>query len=76
MVSIYESINSRKTSKIMKKYQYEEIIFWLSFITYLISRIANCDIWLQKLLLINVFINMVCAIYYSYKSRKDNDLKD
>lgn len=57
----------------MKSYQYEEIIFWLSFIAYLISCIASCDIWVQNLLLINALINMCCAIYYAYKHRKDDD---
>lgn len=59
----------------MKSYQYEEIIFWLSFIAYLISCIASCDIWVQNLLLINAIINMFCAIYYAYKHRKDDDIK-
>lgn len=36
----------------MKSYQYEEIVFWLSFISYQISYIAGFDIWVQNLLLI------------------------
>ena len=60
----------------MKSYQYEEIVFWLSFIAYQISYIPGFDIWVQNLLLINALVNMCCAIYYAYKHRKDDDIKD
>lgn len=56
--------------EVMKAYQFEEIVFWLSFIAYLISRVANCDKWVQNILLFNSSLNLVYAIYFAYKNRK------
>lgn len=52
----------------MKKYQYEEIVFWLSFIAWMISKNIDLKNIFQDILLINAGFNFLCSVYYAYKS--------
>lgn len=45
----------------MKKYQFEEITFWLSLIAYLLAYDAKIE-WLTKILAVISILNFVCAI--------------
>lgn len=47
----------------MKTYQFEEIIFWLSFIAYMVSRIANLEGWMQTALLANACLNLISVLF-------------
>ncbi|WP_290101809.1 hypothetical protein [Parabacteroides goldsteinii] len=51
----------------MKTYQFEEIIFWLSFIAYMVSRIANLEGWMQTALLANACLNLISALFFAIK---------
>lgn len=55
----------------MKTYQFEEITFWLSYIVYMLARIAEVGDNTQTILAIIVGLNLCSAIYYAYKDVKD-----
>ena len=57
----------------MKRYQFEEIVFWLSFIVYMLARIANVGDKTQTFLAIIVALNLCSAIYYAYKDINDRE---
>lgn len=45
----------------MNRYQFEEITFWLSLITYLLAYDAKIE-WLAKILAAISIVNLICAI--------------
>lgn len=51
----------------MKTYQFEEIIFWLSLIAYMVSRIADLEGWMQTALLVNACLNLISALFCAIK---------
>lgn len=54
----------------MKTYQFEEIIFWLSFIAYLLCRIAQVSDFVTKGLMFIVISFGISAIYFAFKEIK------
>lgn len=54
----------------MKRYQFEEIVFWLSFIAWMISDVIELNSSIRILLLCNTCFNFFCAIYYALKDAK------
>ena len=59
----------------MKTYQFEEIIFWLSFIAYMVSRIANLEGWMQTALLVNACLNLISALFFAIKHVSEDNAK-
>ena len=55
----------------MKKYQFEEITFWLSLIACLLAYDAKIE-WLAKILAVTSIINLVCAISMAWIDLRRN----
>ena len=54
----------------MKTYQFEEITFWLSFIAYLLCRIAEVSDFVTKGLMFIVISFGISEIYFAFKEIK------
>lgn len=54
----------------MKTYQFEEITFWLSFIAYLLCRIAEISDLVTKGLMFIVISFGISAVYFAFKEVK------
>lgn len=52
----------------MKNYQFEEIVFWLSFIAFLLCWIGNIEPILTSIVGAIAVFNFVSAIYFANKN--------
>lgn len=61
----------------MKKYQFEEVTFWLSLIACLLAYNAQIE-WLTNILVVVSAINFICAVVLAYVDVKQqrNKLKN